>query len=282
MGGVNGKRELIARLYRALNRLYGRLGTPLHELFGVGASRYEYEELLGVSPELAGKLARTSAALSCRNWNHQRFVRRFGLDCVQRSVCWSNFPDELVQLQRESKPVILLGWHSGVPYGLAAGLAQQGLQALFCVGPKPPFVVPEGLTFVATSGGDLARAEALHKTLLSLRAGGTIYMVADAPTSSENRVTMWGRAVSLAPGIGMLAKVTGATVIPVVSRWRENGGVELVCGESLPECRSEAELYQQIGLWFEQRFRSHPEELEQKYMMRWLYCAGDPGQSTER
>ncbi len=274
--------KLIERAYRTLNRLCDRLGGPLHELFGVGASRYEFEELLGASPEVSARLARASASLACRNWNHQRFVRRFGLESVQSSVSWARYPERIVQLQQQGKPVLLLGWHSGVPYGLAAGLSREGLKAVFCVGPPPPFKVPQGLTFVATSGGGLQRAEALHQTLAHLRQGGTAYMVADSPTMSENRVSLWGREVSLAPGIGLLTKVTGATVVPVVSRWTDAGGIELVCGDPLDFWQDERELYEQVGRWFEQRFRTHPEELEQKYMMRWLYCPEDPPASQRK
>ena len=275
-GRVARRATLIARFYRTLNRFCDWLGGPLHELFGVGASRYEFEELLGASSEVSGRLARSSASLACRNWNHQRFVRRFGLESVQSSVSWARYPEELVRLQQQGKPVLLLGWHSGVPYGLAAGLSAEGLQALFCVGPPPPFQVPSCLTFVATSGGGLERAEALHRTLAHLRQGGTAYLVADSPTLSENRVILWGREVSMAPGIGLLAKVTGATVIPVVTRWTKAGGIEIVCGDSLGFWQSEQELYEKVGGWFEQRFQDHPEELEQKYMMRWLYCPEDP------
>jgi lauroyl/myristoyl acyltransferase len=209
-------------------------------------------------------------------------VRRFGLESVESSVSWARYPEELLQLRRQNKPVLLLGWHSGVPYGLAAGLSKEGLQALFCVGPPPPFKVPPSLTFVATSGGGLERAEALHQTLAHLRKGGLVYLVADSPTLSENRATLWGREVSMSPGVGLLAKVTGAAIIPVATRWTKTGGIEIVCGDSLSSWETERELYEKVGDWFEQRFCSHPEELEQKYMMRWLYCPEDPTASQRK
>ena len=264
---VEIRRALSARGMQTFHRLCDLLGGPMYELFGVGSHRYELEQFFGLSSSRSREVAWSTAALCCKNWNQRRFLKRFGLQSVSDLVDWVRLPEELLRWREQQKPVLLVGWHAGVPYGAAGGLLKKELETLFCVGPQPPFTVPPGLVFVTTDGSDQNRAEALHTTLGHLNRGGMVYLVADHPVFSTRRVAMWNREISMAPSLGMLARISGAVTVPMVSRWSSLGRIKLEHGEGLV-FSDETALYRELGAWFEKYFREHPEDLEPKFLMK--------------
>jgi Bacterial lipid A biosynthesis acyltransferase len=270
----------LAWTHQGTNRIMDLLSGPFYELFGMGTSRFELESFFGVPPECSRRVAWASAGACCKNWNLQRVVRRFGLEAAAELLDWARGPQELCHWHQTGQPLILVTWHSGAPYGVAAGLWKIGIKTLFLVGPPPPFPPPDGLTYVATEGDGLKRAEALHGALRHLRDGGAVYVVADHPTYSKTQVPMWGRQISFAPSIGMLARVSGAMVIPILSRWTPRGRIEIKYGDPFRYHQGGPDdLYRRVGEWFEAHFLAHPEELEPKYLMKLIFSPPAGGES---
>ena len=159
------RQRFVGRGLQALNSFLDCLGCPLYEILGYGVSRFELEDFFGVSEDRSRLLAWASAANCSKNWNVQRIVRRLGLPGLANLIDWENSPDDLRRWQGEEQPVLLVSWHCGPPYCVAAALLNMGLKGLFCVGPPPPFEVPHGLIYVPSRGGGLDRTQALHQTL---------------------------------------------------------------------------------------------------------------------
>lgn len=258
-----------APLVRAGFATCDSLGWLLHELFGLGPGLYELEKLLDLPRPVSQRAAWASAALTAKNHNLRRLLRHFGSAILEGCVRWHTPPHELRERQHRQQATLLVGWHLGAPFALAQALSQEGLQALFCVGPPPGHRVPPGIEFVTSDGGLMQRSKALHQALHALKKGETVYVVADHPEISKQTVAMWGRPISLAPSLGMLARLGQAQVIPVISSWQRGGWMEVRHFDPLAAA-SEAEVFQEIGRFFEDYIRLHPALLEEKSLMKLL------------
>ncbi len=250
------------------------LSPILHEVFGLGPSRYELESLLGFSPAQSRRAAWGGTALAAKNFNLRRLLRRGGSPILEGLVGWARPPEQLHAWQQQGQAVLLLGWHAGPPFALAQALSQAGLSALFCVGPAPNYRLPPGIDYVATDGGAACRAEALHRAVQHLRQGKTVYLLADHPYLSSRRVSMLGREVSLSPSLGMLARLSRAHLVPVTARWLPGGRIQVEAYPGrLGHKLDEESLYSELAAFFEHYLVTHPGELEEKFVAKLLFGA---------
>jgi len=246
----------------------------LHEVFGLGPSRYELESLLGFGPAQSRQAAWGGTALAAKNFNLRRLLRRGGSPILEGLVRWARPPEQLYLWQQQGQAVLLVGWHAGPPFALAQALSSAGLSALFCVGPTPNYRLPTGIDYVATDGGAACRAEALHRAVQHLRQGKTVYLLADHPYLSSRRVPMLGREVSLSPSLGVLARLAQARVVPVTARWLPRGCIEVEAyPERLAPQLDEEDLYAELAEFFGHYLSTHPGQLEEKFVAKLLFGA---------
>ena len=251
-------------------------GSLGYDLLGLGPSIYELAQWLPEHPGPWDPVARRSASLSARNHNLRRALRWLGSSALAGLVEWKAQPDQLRLWQQRQEPVLLVGWHLGAPFALGQALSQAQLPAVFCIGPPPGHSAPAGIEFVPTDGDMLQKVRAFDTVLQALKAGQTCYLVADHPHRSRHRQKLWGRDISMSPGLGPMVEMTGAHLVPVVSRWIRHGRLQVeLYSELLPEGGCQSEAFAAVGAFFEDYLRSHPEELEMKFLMKYLAC--EPG-----
>lgn len=184
-----------------------------------------------------------------------RFMNRAAIALVHRRGIGSLVPildgscTAAPRLPDRGRGLILVAFHVGAHFGVGAALRQWGVEALSLR--ELPLAGPE------------ARARVLKHAIDHVRAGGTILAVLDGPGgASTGRVRCLGRDIVLRRGPLVLARVTGAPVVPVVARWTERGSIEARVGEPTaagPDV--EASLAGGAARWLEQHLLAHPHDL---------------------
>jgi lauroyl/myristoyl acyltransferase len=118
-----------------------------------------------------------------------------------------------------SRPVVLATWHFGPPVGLAAAFDVLETRVLALARHRPP-ATGRGLDVVATGGSEQGRASALWRAVQHLKAGRQVLIAADGQGGERTtEVACLGRVVRLARGPFVLARLSGAPIVPLVPRW---------------------------------------------------------------
>jgi len=192
-------------------RVSGLLGQLARRAGLQGPSAAEVRRLFPfLTPPRASAAAREIAALRVRNRVVLALVLGGHIDRLAagiRSVSGIEFLHDAV---RSRRPALFVEWHIGAVFGITATLHREGLDAL----------VLRNLP-VQTAA---ERTRALGEALDSLRRGRPVVTLLDAPGgSSTGEVVCLDRRIVFRRGPFMLARVTGAPMYPVTSRWERDG-----------------------------------------------------------
>jgi lauroyl/myristoyl acyltransferase len=223
-----------------------------------------------------GAVARRIAALRYRNRAMVALVGRRGLGVLSPLV-----EDAAVRaieaVANRGRPTILLGWHLGAACGLAAALTSAQARVL-AIRRDALYVPAGGLDLTFMEGDAAARARAVRQALQRLKAGGVLAVAADvADVSLTEPVACLGHAIRLSRGPFMLARVSGADVIPVVPRWTAADRITVHVGDPLvfdTTSGASVEAIEQdaavaAARWLESYLVEHPDELW-VYSLAWL------------
>ncbi len=174
-------------------------------------------------PELPAAAARSAAADILALDLQNRLLRRFTRS-TSRGLEWlaarevSPADDAWGAI---TGPAILVSWHIGTTLAIAAGLLRRGTPALV-VRHAEDYHAPNGTLDVVVLGSDVERgALALKRAADRLRDGGIVVLALDGAGAGTAPVQCLGRQVRYRRGAFVLARLTGAPLIPVVARWAD-------------------------------------------------------------
>jgi lauroyl/myristoyl acyltransferase len=187
---------------------------------------------------------------------------------------------KLQELHAAQSPAILVFGHIGARFCVGPALQRIGVPAAIFAKFPPDLAADEARTFAARlpgmeylelgDGGD-AGALVLGRAVERLRKCGIVAIGIDGSQGGSGLpMRFLGRRLTVGRGPAMLARVTGAPIIPIVLAFTTNGwGIELHIGEPLPRptvAASDAvafdrDLTQSALQWFEQYLRAAPEQL---------------------
>ena len=164
-------------------------------------------------------------------------------------------------LERLEPPLILLSFHIG-PYH-ALGAVLQRLPGVVLALHRDASS-PRGKVTLVRAGDDAwDRARAFNRTAGALRAGGSVFAIADGVHDAYEIATvdapLLGGTIALARGPFALSRLTGAPIVPLAARWRGTAA-EVTVGEPIAPSRGEAEAAAATARWLEDYLRRFPGE----------------------
>ena len=253
----------------------GRAGRVIHAIHPRHPSVAEISRLFDGfdSPAVRDPLrtARQMSELRYQNRALFAMVARHDID----SVIALTDPSAVAQFERfrnPSSPTILVGWHVGPIFGLTGFLSHQKLPVL-ALRASGHYAARGSMEFAFTSGGMEQRTTAVRRAVRHLKNGGLVAVASDGPDFSESvEVRCLGRAMHLARGPYALARMTGASIVPLAPRWTRDGRICIEVGSPLAvpvvvdgdNNRFEQAYAQASADWFETYALAHPGDL-------WLY-----------
>jgi hypothetical protein len=173
-------------------------------------------------------------------------------------------------------PAILVGWHVGPPFALIGAFEAIGLPVLL-LRRASRFGSTPGLDAAALDGGPRERSAAFRRAVARLRAGGVVFVMADAGDVGQTApVACFGRARSMARGPFALARLTGAPIVPIAARLDDRQRVGVAIGSALAGAGDgdalEASLAAGAATWLEGYVRATPGQLR-RCVLAWLLAA---------
>ncbi len=228
----------------------------------------------------ASRTAREISAFAYRNRALSAVVRRRGLSAATSLVDPASLPP-LERLASSTRTAaVLVTWHLGPGCGISAAFDQVGVGSLAIVR-RPPPAVDRRSEVVLAGGGEAERIAALWRAVRHLKDGGLVVIAADGLSGERLRhVTFLGRRIRLARGPFVLARLSGAPIVPLVARWTPEGliRVELGCPLNIDAVPADGEPFEvaaatATAAWMEARVLQSPGELR-PHTLRWL--AGSP------
>jgi hypothetical protein len=255
----------------------GIAGSLLGRLPIFGPSPDEVREFLGDLPKMdyAG-ISSEIAASGAKNMVLRSFVRRKGLWGLAPFIRISG-EEYLCDLHEKKLPAVLVFGHNGPILGILAGLYRLNIPVLVVRKEYPvPYPIPPNISYCFTEGKLKGRAVALKLAIDRLRSGGFVLLALwGKGTSKKDAVEFMGRNAYFAPGFAIAARVSGAPVIPVSSRWAKGRKlIDLYFHDPLPrpDCPPDAgdifdrSLIKEAAQWLETGIRSTPGQTQVKQM----------------
>lgn len=283
-------RRAFDRLEAILGRLAERRPRAAFAAAGlVGAARNRLSqrwpstgEVRALFPHLgrvaAALVAARIGALEARNRVQVRCVARAGLAPLRPLVAVA---DPLLALRG---PCILATFHVGATHTLGPALERLSAPVLALrlgslAAVRPP------VESITTEGAEQQRAAVFHRAMRQLDGGGFVAMAVDVVRGAWIEVACLRRPLRLARGAFALSALTGAPIVPLVSRWSRHGA-HVVAGEPLrpvndaghtadPEV-SEQALAGAAAAWLQKYLLGAPAELSLGLLLG-LLCPPDPG-----
>lgn len=286
-----------ARARRAFDRfeaILGRLAerqprVALSAAGVVGASRNRLSrrwpstgEVRALFPHLgrvaAALVAARIGALEARNRVQVRCVARAGLAPLRPLV---SVADTLLALRG---PCILATFHVGATHTLGPALERLcapvlALRLGSLAAVRPP------VESITTEGAEQQRAAVFHRAMRQLDGGGFVAMAVDVVRGAWIEATCLRRPLRLARGAFALSVLSGAPIVPLVSRWSRRG-THVVAGEPLLPVHSaghaidsrasEQALAVAATAWLERYLLGAPAELSLGLLLG-LLGSRDPG-----
>ncbi len=224
------------------------LGALRARLSGRWPTAAEVATLFGTGARASRRLARAVAAAEARNRLVVRRSAGRSLAPFAPLVSWRD-PAAAAALR---PPVVLATAHVGALYLLAAGFDRLGLRRTVLRW-SPVHAPAPGEEPVVTTGGLVARTEALRRGLEALRRGDCVATALDGEHGAGERVELLGHPLDLGVGAFALARLGGVTVLPVAALWR---GSRVVCELGAPVAGPV-----EAARWFESLLRNEPEQI---------------------
>ncbi len=200
----------------------------------------------------------------------------------------------LLDLKKSGKPAILMFWHMGGYFITASALYKLRLTVDFLRMDGTVLEVP-GLNYHAVKSGDSSdRARAMKTMLNRLRKGGFVCMAIDggAGDSAPVEATCLGQPIRFRQGIMLLARMSGAPVIPITARWAHASPcVDVECDTPMTFSKElledeeafDREFANSVARLQEEFLRKYPEEISWLRFRKMLRAnkKGDQGRKTQ-
>lgn len=261
-------RRGLRRGYDSLTGLVGRVHLPgaIRALDVVGAAANlaglhgpSAREVAALFPWLATAdcraVARHIAALRLKNRAAIALVDRGGIGRLATCVRWSS-GDAWTTLFANPGGTVVLACHVG---------AFHGIRAAFHRIERPTLMIRDLHTEQQSS-----RAAALMQSIDYLRGGGVVVATLDGPGgTSTGEVVCLGRRVVMRRGAFVLARLTGAPLVPVVCAWTASGEIairiaapiEPPTNGALDPIEIDTLMAQGAARWLDAYLRAEPQEI---------------------
>jgi hypothetical protein len=208
-------------------------------------------------PGRCARVARDISALRMKNRAAIAIVERGGLDRLATLVQW---PSPRAVRDLFDGGAVVAACHVGAFFGIRAAVRQSGRQALVLAD--------------LPMSGVAARTAALKRAIDWVRDGGLVVATLDGPGgTSTDEVDCLGRRIVLRRGPFVLARVTGAPLVPLVCAWTPGAGIEMRVSaailrptddEAQGPAAFEATMAARTAAWMDAYLRAEPQEI-------WLY-----------
>lgn len=262
----------IAAVYPSLGlrlaALSGRaLGARLGDAWTPNAA--EVEARLGLAePRAVARLQARIASCELRNRVLMYLLKRRGPADLRRLLRVRGA--EVLEPLREAKvPVVVAFWHFGVVRSTDTGLSKLGLPILVATS-EPPRGPEPGFRFYTVDGPE-AGTRFLLSALKELKTGGIPALAADGLVDDNSpRFPFLRGEVAVPTGLAILARRSGARIVPATSRWlglraaaefRLHPPVEEPAVERGDRARWETALLANTVKWFEGHLLENPGDL---------------------
>lgn len=183
----------------------------------------------------------------------------------------------LPRLLAEKAPIVLAGWHMGPSRAATLGLSTLGVDVVFATFSAPSADDGSALPYFELKG-DAFYARFLKAAIDAQRRGAVVGLSLDAFFGARRPMPFLGGSLEVPRGLAALARVLGAQVVPVTSRWSEPFARILVTvHDPLPLPSIDAadrdaweQALMQITLdWYGEHLRAHPEVVRLKELRRY-------------
>ncbi len=250
------------------------LGRAAHRVRPVRPAAADVAALFSdASPARAAAIAHAMSGTRYQNRALVEIARRRGLGILQDLVDPASV--EGLRPFVGGAPAIFVCWHVGPPFGLAGALEAVGLHLLLLRRTLDYGTTPT-LEVAAVDDG-AARRAAFRQALARLRAGGSVLIPLDAPDAAQTApVPCFGRARPMARGAFAMSRLTGAPVVPLVTRLDADRMVRVAIGSPLAGTRDtgdadafETALAAGAAAWLEAYVRASPAQLR-RCSLQWL------------
>lgn len=167
----------------------------------------------------------------------------------------------LERLRAAGTPIVAVAWHAGVPAVLTAALAACGLRGVILRFDPPSAVARNGFVQVATGHDPRRKAHALMTAVKALRRGETVaYFAGSSGPPLEGRDDAHpfiGRVTRVTSGAATMARLGGATLVPVESRL-DAGRIVVEAFEPMPVGSDDKATTRGLVDFFAARMRLRP------------------------
>ena len=262
-------------------RLTAKLGKLLYNPNLFGPSLDEVRSISGCRTDAqCHSIAVQIAAKTIMNSLLYHLFRRSGLEpLLPYVVCRDT--EQLFSCESVKRPTIFIHFHFGPLIGLPAGLLKLGITAAILTGQNSDTPLPEELIRYHILDSTESRAQALLKAIEHLSSNGNILMAIDGGGSSYHLVELLGHRIPFMRGAATLSRLTGARLIPVVTRWIPDRGRILFqalpaitppSGKSMNDAEFENALLTEAAHRFDETMKEAPEEFSLTQLRRFLHA----------
>ena len=183
----------------------------------------------------------------------------------------------LLRLREEGTPVVLAGWHMGPSRANTLALKRLSIPVVFATYSAPAADDGSGLPYFELKS-DQFYARFLKAAIDALRGGAVVGASPDAFFGKRMPMSFLGGTLMVPRGVAALARVGGARVVPVTSRWSDPlARIHVTFHEPLPlpaidpadRDAWELALMQSVLDFFGAHLRAHPEVVRLKELRRY-------------
>lgn len=207
-----------------------------------------------LTPRQTRQVARQAAALRFRNRTAIAVLHARGPAALASWLApGHDAPPPVLQASKAGPGAVLLAFHIGAEFGITAALHRWGVE-------------PVPLRNWSILDVD-DRARALRQAVDDVRRGKPVLAIVDGPGGADSApVVALGRQIVLRRAPFMLARVTGAPLVPSVAQWTPDGRIRTRLGPPLdidrrgPAGDVEAQMAAMAASWLERHLTACPED----------------------
>ena len=220
-----------------------------------------------------GRVARDISALRAKNRVSIALVLSDRTADLAKRVRWSDEAGRQA-LAESRRGMVIVACHVGAFFGIRSALHGTGRRV---------FMMRDSITPDAAS-----RARVLKRAVEGLGAGELIAATLDGPGgTSTHEVQCLGRRITFRRGPFVLARLTGAPIVPVACAWTAGRHIEVRVAapiarptrQDLDAAGFEDEMASRTARWFDEYLRAEPQEMWPDTLRH--YLAAPPASGTD-
>jgi lauroyl/myristoyl acyltransferase len=224
------------------------------------------------------ELARRIFVNEFKNGCLELFLIAFGLGTLSKMVQCRD-ASVLSNLYSQKSPAILAFWHIGPQFMIGPAMMTLNIPVLIVMKDTPAEIplaklqesAGPNLEYLVLSNSPTSSAFALKRCVEHLQKGGIVAMAADGRQGNKQlQVPFLNRLIPVGPGVAVLARLTGASVIPIVWNWIPDSwqiDFQIHRPLSLPKVLNkdanafDLAVMTEIARWFERHTLSHTDQI---------------------